>query len=502
MKNLVARNEEIKQVDKLVRSKSSDSRDVIDCAGLRVPDNIFDTLCDSFTGRQFREGQYTVSHKSRHQLNERYTRLLVDRPDLRMLTTPAPDRDRPIFRWFLYKEAFSSVLVQVLLKEAGLERNSLVVDPFGGVGTVPMVAKLMGHRSIAFDLSPLPVFIGNTKLLAMARDFSDQLIGAADDLQQRIAESTTVLPSPDVSIWKKGFDADVSSALLTGLEVLRGLRGSYEEEIIRLLHLALLSVAESASHTVKDGTSLRLRAPGRRIGRAGVNKTRSDLLNLYEAQVELMAHDMSGFHEPLRFDSNIKTSMHTFCQGGDARRFNEHVGAHEVDVILTSPPYPNRYDYSAIYALELLLGFVENRDDLRRLRFSLLCSHLEAPWPDSIAVPHPAVAEIASAFLCQGMTSSRVFKMVLGYFDDMQKTIHAIVQSLRPGGFAFIVVGNVRIEGQEIPVDLILTDVAATAGLIPTKILVTRYKGTNSQQSKRFGPSRLRESVICLKQPE
>ena len=68
---------------------------------------------------------------------------------------------------------------------------------------------------------------------------------------------------------------------------------------------------------------------------------------------------------------------------GDARRLP--LGDAIAGSAIFSPPYPNRYDYSAIYQLELAAGIRRVPEDLRRIRKSLLRSHLEAPPPGLIA---------------------------------------------------------------------------------------------------------------------
>jgi len=61
---------------------------------------------------------------------------------------------------------------------------------------------------------------------------------------------------------------------------------------------------------------------------------------------------------------------------------------------------------------------------------------------------------------------------------------------------------NVRYHGEEVPVDLILSDFAESAGLAVEKIWVLpRGKGNSSQQMGRWGRQELRKCVYLWKKP-
>ena len=411
-----------------------------------------------------------------------------------MLTTPISDRGRPVYGWFAYKEAFSSELVGRLLRHTQVPSGAVVVDPFGGTGTVALACREQGLMATSIDQSPLASFVTRAKLGAIECDWGEGMIALTEELIHALDLRAALRAPVDVSIWQKGFDSEVAGWLLSAVEFLEDFRARGEQpEVVDLVHLALLCIAEEVSHTVKDGTSLRLRPPGRRLGRAGVVKTPQDVVLRLRAQVGRMAADLKITHAAPRRSPCPATVV-----TGDARELGVLLRPASVDMVLTSPPYPNRYDYSSIYTLELLLGFVKNRKELRDLRFKLLRSHLEAPWPERLHSPRPAVLEILASMLHKGMNSNRNFKMLLGYFEDMRRTLEGIAEILKPGGRACLVVGNVRLEGEVVPVDLLVADIAQEVGLETSEILITRYKGTNSQQALRFGSARMRESIVCL----
>jgi DNA modification methylase len=459
----------------------------------QLPEGILQNLLDG--------GAHEPSTVVRDGLLEKYNERLVHRPEYKSLTTSTPDKDKPITGWFFYKEAFASALVERIIRESALQPSAQILDPFGGVGTVPFVSQMLGFQAVSVDMSPLPVFITNTKLKAAQRDCSLEVLALGRDVLQSINGGGDGRELPDVSIWSKAFDVEVAHGLFDALERIQYHRnnGIFADEVCDIVHLALLCVAEEVSHTVKDGTSLRLREPGRRLGRAGITKTVQDLRRRLDNQFSVMARDVQCVSSNLL--ERGATTPESISHLGDARRLTDLFQPQSFDLVVTSPPYPNRYDYSAIYTLELLLGFIRDRDELRSLRFDLFRSHLEAPWPTDLRGLTPAVEEILGGLYFAGMSSPRVFKMLLGYFSDIDTTVEQLMLVMKSGAKAFFVVGNVRIEGQEVPVDLILADIAERIGFEIEEITVARFKGTNSQQAKKFGAGRLRESIVVFRKP-
>ncbi|MBN2380317.1 hypothetical protein JXM67_11010 [candidate division WOR-3 bacterium] len=86
--------------------------------------------------------------------------------------------------------------------------------------------------------------------------------------------------------------------------------------------------------------------------------------------------------------------------------------------------------------------------------------------------------------------------MIRGYFEDMAQTIEGISKYLKPGGHVALVVANARFEGEMVPTDLLLSELAETVGLETVEIWITRYKGNSSQQMAKYGRVPVRESIL------
>jgi hypothetical protein len=86
--------------------------------------------------------------------------------------------------------------------------------------------------------------------------------------------------------------------------------------------------------------------------------------------------------------------------------------------------------------------------------------------------------------------------MVRNYFLEMCLVIYELYRVTRKGGHAVMINDNVRYAGEEVPVDLILSDMAASFGFQVSNIwTLGRGKGNSSQQMGNHGRSELRKCV-------
>ena len=200
-------------------------------------------------------------------------------------------------------------------------------------------------------------------------------------------------------------------------------------------------------------------------------------------------------------DSTHPTTMPGLSRAyvGDARCLP--LDADSADAVLTSPPYPNRHDYSRVFHIGLLL-LGNSESDVTSLRYKSLRSHVEAKAPeeyrDRLAgyVVPPSVARVVGNL--PPNIDNRVRRMIHGYFEDIFLSLQEAARILRPGGHLAYVVGNVRHAGVPVPVDEAISEIACTVGLAFNAAWVLRLRGNSAQQMGRFGREPSRESVVML----
>ena len=184
-------------------------------------------------------------------------------------------------------------------------------------------------------------------------------------------------------------------------------------------------------------------------------------------------------------------------------------------MVVTSPPYANRYDYTRTYALELAwLGYDDK--EVKELRQSMLSatvenkskrSWLQDTYGDSSLLDsairtyegqgavHEVMAQLKDCV--RELSNPHIVRMLEGYFLEMAVVIAELGRIVRPGGTVIMVSDNVQYHGEELPVDLILSDYAEQSGFTCENIwALPRGKGNASQQMGRFGRRELRKCVF------
>ena len=266
-----------------------------------------------------------------------------------------------------YKEGFSGALVEEFLDD--FKPNSLM-DPFAGIGTAPLVAAGKGIQATGIDIIPVGVLTGRAIAYA-ANGLQRQVFWeAASSLIEEIQSGDSVEESyrfPHVRITKEAFPPETEIGLARARRFIHTVQNV---DVQAMLNFLCMSVLESVSFTRKDGQYLRWDYRSGRSLRARVNK--GPILRLAEAIQGRAAEIL----EDVEFLKD--------CYGGGGPKLIRGSSLEELrqlptasyDMVITSPPYANRYDYTRTYALELAwLGY--DQEAFSAMRQSLLSATVE-----------------------------------------------------------------------------------------------------------------------------
>jgi site-specific DNA-methyltransferase (cytosine-N4-specific) len=436
----------------------------------------------SYVPRQAFEEGAPSTIEQRQMLEIKYKHFFQEKPDYRQLVTYVPNKKLPVYNWFKFKEGFSRELVFRLLLDWKMSKDEIILDPFAGCGTTLLACKEFGCKAVGLDILPVAVFVAKVKL----QDWPDLelLQNAIEALLDKKYRQPT-LSFPKVAIIDKAFSKKVQDEIL----FYKGCISEFEKPVQDFLMLGLISILEQVSYTSKDGQFLRL-----------VDRNIPSVKKTLRKQLTEMLDDLYQQQHILLFKGgNAKVEI----LQGDAREpdlTEKYWG--KIGAVITSPPYLNRYDYSRTYSLELCTLFVDEFSDLRDIRHSLLRSHIESREHVGKEISLPALDEILQRLREKDLNNDRIPIMIKGYFEDMNLVIKQLMNYLRPGGLVALVVANARFEGELVPTDLILSELAEIHGFKTESVWVTRYKGNSSQQMGRYGRIPVRESIVFWRKPD
>jgi len=396
---------------------------------------------------------------------------LTKKLDWGKYVSPMSDRLTAPFNWYAFKHRFGSGLVANMFKEFGLKKGDTVFDPYCGGATTLIKAKLDGYNAVGLDLSPFPVFLANV----LTRTFNPaRLKKQLGNISHDVDNSVNI---PDVGILDKSF----TKQTLKYIYSLRNSINTLDTNARDFYLFSLLCILNDVSKAKKSGGFLRItdqeKIPKRIVKSMFIKKSEQllEAIKLY------------------RFtDASVKAVL------GDARAYPDEVRQERYDAILTSPPYPNRHDYTRIYELELLVGFIDTHQSLKNLRYETLRSHVEAK--KQFNAKGYRVSSLLESKIrglrSEKLNNTQIISTLYGYFEDMYLCLKEMRAVLKPGKNIGLVVSNVRFAGIMIPVDKLLAEIGEQVGLNTEKIYVLRYRGNSSQQMLRHRREPARESLI------
>lgn len=404
------------------------------------------------------------------------------------------NKKEPFFSWFKYREGFSSKLVRYLLEDSGLTSGTLF-DPFAGSGATLFVGARLSFDAIGIELLPVGVLAMKVRLGPKPNGYIDRM---RDSPWMRCADLN---PYPHIRITLGAFPADTEDAIAR----YRAWSSELDAEFKLFCDFIAISVLEDVSYTRKDGQYLRWDQ------RAGKNNSQFDKGEIGGFN-EAVARKLSEISLDLIFGEAPPTDHRVKIMQGSTFAHMESMPDSIVDVIVTSPPYCNRYDYTRTYALELAYLDVDDTK-IKCLRQSLLTCTVENKPKDFAQVRSETIEKAQAAirgchaytevieFLHNEVAADRlnnkgIVRMVDGYFSEMALHIAQSARVMKPGGVYYMVNDNVCYNGRAIPVDCILSHVAEDLGFICECIwTLDKPKGNSSQQMARHGKTALRKCV-------
>jgi site-specific DNA-methyltransferase (cytosine-N4-specific) len=408
------------------------------------------------------------------------TRLAVEeRKAWRWWVTPKPLAGKPIHRWYVFPHSFASELIHALIDEWGLTPHDHILDPFAGAGTTLLAAKEKGIPATGYDLSPLAVLAASVKIANYKRERLEDLWS---QLLREIRPTRWNGPAKDYpDLVRKALPGELLGAFDALDRSIAGLKATRVER--DLFRLALLATIPEYSRAVAKGGWLRW------VDR---QRNASTILADLSKRIEMMLEDLK------RTPALRGESWHAHV--GDARSLPDRSATYTA--VITSPPYPNRHDYTRIFGVELMFGFLD-WEQTRQLRYQTFHSHPEARpvRPDTKGYVQPGSLARAVAQIGRQEKDPRVKQMIEGYFLDLYLALREVGRVCKRKARVAFVVGNAQYRGVPIAVDELTAEIGEQAGLRCEKLFVARYRGNSAQQMGKFGRNPARESVVVFRKP-
>jgi DNA modification methylase len=393
----------------------------------------------------------------------------------------------PFQSWRHFKEAFTPELIARAVRHSKIP-VSRCLDAFGGSGTTALACQFLGIHPVIVEVNPFLADLIEAKLSIYDPDKLAHDIGA-------VARSAAISRRTATRLFKRApktflepgvngrwiFDrsiADRIAALLGAIDALPNRRHR------RLFRVLLGGILINVSNVVVNGK-------GRRYRRSWEQRSRDDR----DVDELFCAAARRAIAEIHRFSQRMATSYKLLR--GDSRKVLRTVKSWDLAVF--SPPYPNSFDYTDVYNVELwTLGYLQDAASNQTLRASTISSHVQidrrfSGAPRGSTTLDDIVTRLAARR--QDLWDSRIPEMAGAYFADLSVVLDHIHRALTPGGSAWMVIGDSSYAGIQILSAEIVAQLSAKRGWTVARLEPFRSMRSSAQQGGRH---ELGENLLVL----
>ena len=343
-------------------------------------------------------------------------------------------------------------------------RGDVICDPFGGSATTAIEAVRLGRRAVSLDANPLSELIGRVKTGYMTA-------GVRADLEQLIAAVQGHVTSAEAK--QPDWSHDLRTRYQCYVPEIPHLKKWFEPCVVGELALLKHLIERTTEGLAQDAALL---AFSRIIVRVSNQDSETRYVSVSKTIRPTLT--LTAFRDSLRTVTgrlkvaaiDLQCTDARFLTGDARTSLPPIVGDNTVDLIVTSPPYPNATDYHLYHRFRLFwLGF-----DPRDLGHIEIGSHLR----------HQRNGTGFDEFCA-----------------DMAEVLDGCFRILLPGRYAVFVVGDALFKGEHCSTADALCEAAGTAGFSICGTIRRQIHNTRRSFAKPARRAR-DERLVVLRKPD
>lgn len=343
-----------------------------------------------------------------------------------------------------YPARFIPDIPRALISVLGCEENCVVLDPFCGSGTTLIEAQRAGYEAVGVDLNPIACLISRVKTNRLPQEFltiSNQVYENSKNIYDGCVEIPVI---PNLDHW---FKPDIQKALSS---LLQQIELQTDELIKEALKLALSSIIVRVSNQESDT----------RYAAIDNNYRASDVFDAFWSACKKINESKSN--------QNIRRNSVNIINRDILKVSEKDVGK-KVGLVITSPPYPNAYEYWLYHKYRMWwLGF----------------DPIEVRTYEIGARPHYQKKN--------GQTAEDFRRQMSCVFDLLQEVLVI-------GGHICFVVGRSVIKGQMVDNAKLICEVAKEHKLVTVANIEREIASTKKSFNLKYGKIKTENILIFRK---
>jgi DNA modification methylase len=379
--------------------------------------------------------------------------------------------------WLRLTPAYSVRLVDQVLAEFG-DGARTVFEPFSGTGTTPLCAAYRGLRATATDINPFLIWLARAKSAKYTEKHRAELQVAskriAGHLRDGKAKATDLPPLKNIERWWHPAELEFVTALRAEVDRVS------EGPVADLLKVAFCRTMISLSNAAFNHQSMSFKdSSGSRQVSLALEDASARFVHQFLSDVRTVA-DAATDNPPGKVRIEKRDARGQSGLGVDEASF---------DLLITSPPYPNRMSYiRELRPYMYWLGFLTDAKEAGELdweaiggTWGIATSRLLTWKPTDAVIPKylpPIVERIRASHPKNGELMAQY---VHKYFDDMFAHFQAAAKIVRPGGSAHYIVGNSTFYGHIVPAERLYCDQLLAAGFVRAEARAIRKRNSKKE---------------------
>lgn len=381
--------------------------------------------------------------------------------------------------WLRLTPAYSVKLVSEILIAS--DHGIRVLDPFSGTATTPLCAAYDGDTAIGVEINPFLAWFGNVKLAtyspACIHSASDELASLISQASRKKSKSATPPPMHNAQRWWNPEELDFLCKFKAALDDATCPDCATRDLLLVVFCRLVIRFSNVAFNHQSMSFKDKVKADALKERQTALFNPEPDLASIARAEGQDVL--TSAADNPSGTASIIS---------GDSRSVSNVVSG-EYDLLITSPPYPNRMSYiRELRPYMYWLGYLNKGRDAGDMDWSAIggtwgiATSRLAKWQRSSAGFYPAYFDAILSRIRETDRKTGVLlsNYVAKYFEDMWCHIKDIANVMTMDGTVHYIIGNSRFYDTVVPVERLFADMLTEAGFRETRI--TRIRKRNSKK--------------------
>jgi DNA modification methylase len=330
-----------------------------------------------------------------------------------------------------YPAKFIPQIPKLIIESFSNERHK-VLDPFCGSGTTLLEAKLAGRDAVGFDINPIGVLMSRVKTYPLGESELALVEKFMKTIDKKIsAKDYSHVWIPDIPRIDHWFNKEVQMALGLIAEEIRKITILPVRRFLSLCFSAIIvSVSNQESET-----------------RFAAKKNNVNADKVFRQFNNKVTNVLSALAEVDKVKKAQNTVVDVYLE--DTRNMTRYIREKSIDLVITSPPYLNSFDYYLYHKFRMYwLSFDKDPNEM-------------------LHVSEVQNKEIGSRYEFSGPNGENISEFKKNMFDCLME----IRRITKPGKMIFFLVGDSILKGEFISMDKFYESLGEEAGLrLMTKI--------------------------------